>query len=298
MSFSSEPPRKSIVNLTFRTLSVQSALSFGTRVFVSHIFLWISAGLLVGVFHHLLMSFLCLGGGPVSLGERLLEALLLCAWPFGFSAHVANQELDGGNPGLSSLLTVPHLFSVTFGLVCLALIALGGALAAVQVFAWWLPGAVDPLGKTLTSPSSVSAGWGLLPLLGLGAMTFGLPYSFGPFVVVKEGEGFLSGFERSRFLTRDLRINLFFLQGFMFVVLCAGYVVFNAIPHQFTLTTHVLESLVITGTAGLVSLVWNHAYRQALDLEKEPGGPVLVRPGRIHIADSSVPLGSFPPDTP
>jgi hypothetical protein len=135
LSFSSEPPRKSVVNLTFRTLSVQSALLFGTRVFVSHIFLWISAGLLVGVFHHLLMLFLCLGGGTVSLGERLLEALLLCAWPFGFSAHAANQELDGGNPGLSALLTVPHLFSVTFGLVCLALIALGGALAAVQVFA-------------------------------------------------------------------------------------------------------------------------------------------------------------------
>lgn len=232
------------------------------------------------------------------MAERLLEAVLLCAWPFGFSAHAANQEQDGGNPGLASLFTLPHLFSVTFGLVCLTLLVLGGALAVVQVFAWWLPGAVDPVGTTLTSPASVSAGWGLLPLLALGGMTFGLPYSFGPFVVVNEGEGFLSAFERSRFLSRDLRLNLFVLQGFLFVVLCVAYFVFNAIPNAPTFTNHVLEALVITGTAGLTSVVWNHAYRQALDLEKEPTGPVLVRPGRIHISDSSAPLGTFPTDTP
>ncbi|MBP9127522.1 MAG: hypothetical protein KBG07_01980 [Elusimicrobia bacterium] len=298
MTFAPESTRKTVVNLTFRTISIQTALSFGTRVLFSHIFLWIAAGLLVGVFHHVLMSFLSLGGGPVRLGERLLEALLLSAWPFGFSAHVANQEHDGGNPGLSSLFTVPHLFSITFGLVCLALLALGGALAVVQVFAWWLPGAVAPLGATLTSPASVSAGWGLLPLLALGGMTFGLPYSFGPFVVVHEGEGFLSAFERSRFLTRDLRINLFFLQGFLFVVLCGAFSVFSAIPNRPTFTNHVLESVVITATSGLVSLVWNHAFRQALDLEKEPQGPTLTRPGRIHISDSSVSLSSLPPETP
>ncbi|MBK8871284.1 MAG: hypothetical protein IPN19_09630 [Elusimicrobia bacterium] len=102
-------------------------------------------------------------------------------------------------------------------------------------------------------------------------MTFGLPYSFGPFVVVHEGEGFLSAFERSRFLTRDLRINLFFLQGFLFVVLCGAFSVFSAIPNRPTFTNHVLESVVITATSGLVGLVWNHAFRQALDLEGTSG---------------------------
>lgn len=252
----------------------------------------------MGVVHHFLLLFLGMNGARLTVAERLLEAIFLSSWPFCFSSEVAAKEQDGGNAGLAQLFSVSSLFSVTFSLVCLCFIAMGGALAFVQLSAWIFPGVVEPLSRTLMGPVSVSTGWSLLPLLAMGAMTFGLPYSFGPFVALHERKGFIEAFERSRFLTRDLRISIFLLHGFLFITLCVGFLMSNRIPNAPTLTNRVLESLVIVGTAGLASAVWDHAYRQALRLDVVPVGPAPVRGGRIHIPDSSLFMGETPPGSP
>lgn len=240
----------------------------------------------MGVVHHFLLLFLGINGGTVTLAERLLEALFLSAWPLGFAAESAALEQDGENPGLAHFFKVRNLFSLTFSMVCLCFISLGGAMIVVQLGVWFFPGGVEPLNRTLLEPASASAGWSLLPLLSLGGILLGLPYSFGPMVTLHEEKGFLAALERSRLLTRDLRISMFFLQGFLFVILCGGFFVFNAIPNAPTFTNHVLESVAIAGVASLVGTVYTHAYRQAVALDAEPALSSVARGGRIHIADS------------
>jgi hypothetical protein len=247
-----------------------------------------AGGLLLGVVHHFLLMFLSVNGASVTLSERLLEALFLSAWPLGFAAVAVAEEEEGGNPSFGDFFKVSHLFSLTFSMVCLSLISLGGAMLLVQIFAWFFPGVVAPLSQTLTEPVSVSSGWTLLPLLILGGMLLGIPYSFGPFVALHEGKGFLAALEKSRFLTRGIRIGIFFLLGFLFVLLCGAFFVFNKIPNMQTFTSHVLESLVIAGTASLGGAVWNHAYRQAVKIDEEPPLRSSVRGGRIHIPDQPI----------
>lgn len=230
------------------------------------------------------MGFLSLGGGP-TLAERLLEALLLSAWPLAVAAETGSLAQDGGHPHLGHIFKVGHLFSTTFSMVCLALISLGGAMLVVQIFSWFFPGLVQPLGRTLMGPASVSAGWSLLPLLLLGGVCLGLPYSFGPFVSLHEGKGFLEALERSRFLSRGLKYGLFFLQGFLFVVLSGGLFFFSMIPNAPTLGNHVLESLAMAGVACLSGTVWNHVYRQAVTLDEGYAITRSIRGGRIYIPD-------------
>ena len=275
------------LSLKFRTISLQDALTFGGGLFFSHALLWMAAGVLMGVVHHFLLLFLRLNGGSVTLAERLLEALFLSAWPLGFSAESAALEQDGGNPSLANFFKVRKLFSLTFSMICLSFISLGGAMVLVQIGAWLFPGGVEPLNRSLLEPASASAGWSLLPLLSLGGMLAGLPYSFGPMAALHEEKGFLAALERSRWLTRDVRFSMFFLQGFLFVILCGGYFVFNAIPNAQTFTNHVLESVVIAGAASLVGTVYTHAYRQAVALDTEPVLSSVGLGGRIHIPDAS-----------
>lgn len=260
-------------------------MSSGFSVFFSRVFFWAAGGLLLGVVHHFLLMFLAIEGAPISLSERLLEALILSAWPLGFAAIIATEEQEGGTPRFEGLLKVPHLFSLALSMLCLSLLSLGGAMLFVQVFAWFFPGTVAPLGQILLEPVSVSSGWSLLPLLILGGMLLGIPYAFGPLVAVHEGKGFLAALEKSRFLTRGLRIGIFFLQGFLFVLLCGAFFVCNRISNAPTFTSHVLESLVIAGTATLGGAVWNHAYRQAVNIDEAPRALTPVRGGRIHIPD-------------
>lgn len=281
-------PRLSPGPLPFRTISLQEALSAGFRFFFSRFFLWVAGGVFLGVVHHFLLMFLSINGTPVTLSERLLEALFLSSWPLGFAAVAVAKEEEGGNPSFGELFKVPHLFSLTFSMVCLSLLSLGGAMIPVQVFAWFFPGIVAPLSQTLTEPVSVSSGWTLLPLLVLGGMLLGIPYSFGPFVALHEGKGFLGALEKSRFLTRGIRIGIFFLLGFLFVLLCGAFFVCNKIPNTPTFAHHVFESLVIAGTAGLGGAVWSHAYRQAVKIDEEPSLLSPVRGRRIHIPDQPV----------
>jgi len=253
-------------------------------MFFSQILLWGAMGLFLGVAHHFVMGFLSLGGGP-TLAERLLEALMLAAWPLAVGAETGSMAQEGGHPHLGNIFEVKHLFSTAFSMVCLAFIALGGAMAVVQVFSWFFPDVIQPMSRSLMNPSSVAAGWSLLPLLFSGGTCLGLPYSFGPFVSVHEGKGFIEALERSRFLSRGLRTGLFFLQGFLFIVLCGGLFLLARIPHVPSLTNHVLEALVVAGVACLSGTMWNHAYRQAVTLDEKHVSPAPVRGGRIFIPD-------------
>ncbi len=253
-------------------------------MFFSQVFLWGTAGLFLGVVHHLLLEFLSMGGGP-TLAERLLEALVLSAWPLAVAAETGALAQDGGHPHLGHIFKVGHLFSTALNMFCLALISLGGAMLVVELFTWFFPGLVQPMGRSLMGSASVSAGWSLLPLLLLGGACLGLPYSFGPFVALHEGKGFPEALERSRFLSRGLKTGLFFLQGFLFVVLSGGLFVLSKISNAPTLGNRVLESVAIAGVACLAGTVWNHAYRQAVTLDEEHVAPTSVRGGRIHILD-------------
>ena len=253
-------------------------------MFFSQFLLWGTMGLFLGVVHHFVMGFLSLGGGP-TLAERLFEALMLAAWPLAVAAETGSMAQEGAHPHLGHIFAVNHLFPTALSMACLAFISLGGAMAVVQVFSWFFPDVVQPMSRSLMSPSSVSAGWSLMPLLFLGGTCLGLPYSFGPFVSLHEGKGFIVALEQSRFLSRGLRTGLFFLQGFLFIVLCGGLFLLARIPHVPSLANHVLESLVVAGVACLSGTVWNHAYRQAVTLDEKHVSAAPVRGGRIIIPD-------------
>lgn len=90
-----------------------------------------------------------------------------------------------------------------------------------------------------------------LAFASVGGACLGLPYSFGPFVALHEGKGFPEALERSRFLSRGLKTGLFFLQGFLFVVLSGGLFVLSKISNAPTLGNRVLESVAIAGVACL-----------------------------------------------
>jgi hypothetical protein len=266
----------------FRLLSMQDAMGFGFGAFFSHYFLWGTIGLLMGVVHHYLMGFLAPNGSP-TLSERLVEGVFLFLWPFVVSAHAASQAQDGGKPSLGDLLSLRHFFSVTFSIISLVAISWGGAYLLVEGFVHFFPEGVKPLSQTMTEPFSVSSGWILLALMALGGAAVAIPYSFGPFVALHEGEGFIKPFERSKYLSREIRIGLFFLHGFNFLIVCGGYLLFSKLSKGSTLFHHVGESIVIAALAGLVGPILNHAYRQAFALDEDPTIRRAPRETRVRV---------------
>lgn len=266
----------------FRLLSFQEAIGFGFGAFFTHFFLWGTVGILMGVAHHFMMGFLAPNGSP-TLSERLIEGVFLFLWPFVVSACAASHAQDGGKPSLGDLLRLRHALSVTFSVLCLVALAWGGAYVLVQGLVHLFPDWVTPLGQMMMEPFSVSSGWFLLTMMALGGAVVGIPYSFGPFVTLHEEEGFIKSFDRSKYLSREIRISLFFLLVFCFMVACGGYFLFSKLSGGSSLLHHMGESLVVAAVAGLLGSVLNHAYRQAFALDEDPTVRRASRETRIRV---------------
>ncbi len=244
---------------------------------------------MAGALHHLLLIFLAPDGGSLTLAERLVEAILITLWALSIALGSATRTQDGEKPSLSQVLKFHHMFSLAFSVFSLLLVSLGGALVLQQILVWVFPGEAKSLPSLLMGPVSASAGLALYPLMMLGGGILGLAYAFAPFVAFHEGKEFLEAMERSRHLSRELKLEMFFLYGFLFIEVTLGFFTVTLLPKEPTLLNRVLESLVLCGAVSLAGAVWNHAYRQAVALDEVvPDDGALLAPRRHVVPDSAL----------
>ncbi|MBL0059492.1 MAG: hypothetical protein IPP35_10385 [Elusimicrobia bacterium] len=274
-------------NCRFRTLSVQDAIFFGFSILLPNVLVWSGAGILVGALHHFLLRFLVSDGGSFTLAERLVEAILITMWPLSIAVGSASLTQDGERPSLPQVLKFHHMFSLAFSVFSLLFVSLGGALVLQQILVWIFPGEVKSLPALLMGPVSTSAGMALYSLMMLGGGILGLAYAFAPFVAFHEGKEFLEAMERSRHLSRELKLEMFFLYGFLFIEVTLGFFTVAFLPKEPTLLNRVVESLVLCWTVGLGGAVWNHAYRQAIALDEFIPDDGVLQAHRRHIVPDS-----------
>jgi hypothetical protein len=251
----------------FRFLSVDDSVVFALQELVLALGLGLFCGAVLGVVHGALLDLL----GRMTLLSRLLEALLISLWPLCVAANVGSRLEEGEQPTLGDLVSLDNfvpLLPVSLALFCIAMV---GALAVNQIALWIGRGSVDSLWGYLASAPSLSGGMAAYPLFVLGGMLLGVGFSFAPFVAIHEGGGPLDVLARSRHLARELKWGMLFLHGFLFITVSFAFVLLALLPNEPTFVNRVMEASVISIAALVTGFVWNHAFGQALALEKEEG---------------------------
>lgn len=247
----------------FRQIDVGASLQFGASVATAHLPFWFLIALAsAAVVPALSGAFF--GPRPSILGRALLF-FLAGLWPLGAAARAALNRIDGKSVGANVLADAGAVTRLFLPVALVVTVAAAGGFAFEGVVAL-LFGGGPTLFSSLGAPLTTMGIMRLYPLVCLGAISVAMPMSLAPWVAVDKGLGVSSAMEWAGRLSKDVKMELMFLQGTIFFTVSVTFLL-CVLAGAKTFPENVVTFFFQTEAFVFVAGFWTEAYRQALAYE-------------------------------
>jgi hypothetical protein len=251
----------------FRQIDVGGSVRFGFSIVLQYLHFWLLVGAawswLAPTLHHLFWD-----GKPTFLGSAVLF-FLVGLWPLAVSARASLESLEGRTAGIGTLFEFGAIFHLLLPVGMILVLSGASGLVVDWVFTKLLGKGLVPFTSTLQDPLTATQILKFYPLACLGSITVAMPLSFCPWVAADKGVGFSDSIEWAGRLSRDVKMEILFLQSTMFFTTTITFIL-GFLLRGPSFPQNIGAYVVYAMAFAFVGGAWMDAYRQALLYEEPP----------------------------